>query len=248
VFSRKPVTRPLTFPEFVDGASPYLQLKERQIPVEIKRSPRASRLKLRIDRQAGVILVLPLRVSAREGVAFLKRELPWIAKKIENIPEIVPFLPGSTIPILGTPHEIVHVPERRGLVWPEDSRLFVSGREEHVPRRIKDWIKKAAKQEITPRVLDYTDKIDAHHTGVTIRDQKTRWGSCSSKGRLNFSWRLFLMPEFVLDYVVAHEVAHLRHMNHSSQFWTLVNDINTDVRAAKKWLGQNGASVHRYGP
>jgi predicted metal-dependent hydrolase len=248
VFSRGPKVELSSFPEFVDGPNPYVQLEDRRIPVEIKRSSRASRLKLRIDRQSGVILVLPLRASNREGVAFLKRELSWVAKKVKNIPETVAFSPGSTIPILGTPHEVVHVPELRGFVWPEDGRIFVTGREEHVPRRIKDWIKKAAKQEITPRVLDYTKKIDVGHVGITIRDQKTRWGSCSSGGRLNFSWRLFLMPEYVLDYVVAHEVAHLRHMNHSSQFWNLVNDINPDVKAAKKWLGQNGANVHRYGP
>lgn len=236
------------FPEYVDGPHPYLQLEQRQVPVEIKRSPRASRLKLRIDRQAGVVLILPPRASTKEGLAFLKRELPWIAKKMAKIPDRVPFLPGSKIPLLGTPHIIVHAPHEHGLVWPEDRQIFVTGQIEHVPRRVKDWLKKAAKDEITPRVFDYTRQIDVTHTGITLRDQKTRWGSCSSAGQLNFSWRLFLMPEFVLDYVVAHEVAHLRYMNHSALFWNVVNDLNSDVKAAKKWLKQHGSAVHQYGP
>lgn len=248
MFNFRGTSSSTVFPEYFDGPHPYLQLEQRQIPVEIKRSPRASRLKLRIDRQAGVVLILPLRVSTKEALAFLKRELPWIAKKIEKIPETTPFLPGSKIPLLGTPHIIIHVPQERGLVWPEDRQIFVTGKIEHVPRRIKDWIKKAAKSEIKSRVLDYTKQLDVAHTGITLRDQKTRWGSCSSTGRLNFSWRLFLMPEFVLDYVVAHEVAHLRHMDHSAQFWGVVNDLNPDVKAAKKWLRQQGSDVHRYGP
>ncbi|MEH6528141.1 MAG: SprT family zinc-dependent metalloprotease [Sneathiella sp.] len=236
------------FPEYIDGPHPYLQLEQRQVPVEIKHSPRASRLKLRIDRQAGVVLILPLRASTKEGLAFLKRELPWVAEKIEKIPETIPFLPESKLPLLGTPHIIKHVPNERGLVWSEDCQIFVTGQIEHVPRRIKDWIKKAAKREITPRVLNYTAQLGVMHTGITLRDQKTRWGSCSSTGQLNFSWRLFLMPEFVLDYVVAHEVAHLRHMNHSAQFWGVVNGLNTDVKAAKKWLTRHGPEAHRYGP
>ncbi|USG61365.1 M48 family metallopeptidase [Sneathiella marina] len=236
------------FPEYIDGPHPYLQLEQRQVPVEIKRSPRASRLKLRIDRHAGVVLILPPRASIREGLSFLKRELHWVIKKIEKVPEKIPFLPGSIIPLLGTPHTIIHAPQERGLVWPEDRKIFVTGHIEHVPRRIRDWIKKAAKSEIAPRALDYTKQLDVTHTGITLRDQKTRWGSCSSTGRLNFSWRLFLMPEFVLDYVVAHEVAHLRHMNHSAQFWGVVNDLSSDVKSAKKWLIQHGSDVHRYGP
>jgi predicted metal-dependent hydrolase len=248
VFSRRFVKSSAVFPEFVDGPKPYLLLEQRRIPVEIKRDSRASRLKLRIDRQASVVLVLPLRASTKEALSFLKRELPWIAKKIQKIPEIIPFLPGNALPLLGTSHTIIHAPEERGLVWPEDGKIFVTGQIEHVPRRIKDWAKKAARSEITPRVLKYTKQLDVVHKGITLRDQKTRWGSCSSTGQLNFSWRLFLMPEYVLDYVVAHEVAHLRHMNHSVQFWGVVNDINPQVKAAKKWLTQYGADVHRYGP
>jgi predicted metal-dependent hydrolase len=234
-------------PTLIKDPKPSIQIGSRQIPIEIRRSPRARRVKLRIERTAIVVLVLPERVSAAEGFRFLQRELTWIAGKLIGLPGPIPFRDGETVPVMGIAHQICHVPERRGVVWPEDGSLFVTGREEHIARRISDWYAKTAKQEIFPVAEDYASKLDVSFRGITVRDQKTRWGSCSSQGRLNFSWRLLMMPKSVFSYIVAHEVAHLRQMNHSAAFWQLVNRINPDVSAAKQWLKDYGGDLHRYG-
>ncbi len=193
------------------------------------------------------MLVLPTRVSEKAGLEFVKKELPWITEKLSELPGPVPFTDGQYVPIGGILHQIRHVPEQRGLVWVDGQELFVTGRSEHVPRRITDWLRKSARQEIAPRAQRYASEIGRPVKGVTVRDQKTRWGSCSTTGQLNFSWRLRLMPEYVMDYIIAHEVAHLRHMNHSQDFWNLVDRLNSDVIVAKKWLKENGSQLHRYG-
>ncbi len=231
----------------IEGNPPVIRLSGRTAPIDIKRNPRSRRIKLRIERNSTVVLVLPTRVSEKAGMAFVRRELSWIAEKLAELPGPVPFEHGQYVPIGGVLHEIRHVPEQRGLVWVEDLDLFVTGRSEHVARRVTDWLRKTARQEITPRAERYASEIGRPMKGVTVRDQKTRWGSCSATGQLNFSWRLRLMPEYVMDYIVAHEVAHLRHMNHSREFWALVDQLNSDVIAAKKWLKENGSQMHRYG-
>lgn len=231
----------------VTGASPHFVSDGRKIPIAVKRSPRAARIKLRIDPRQGVVLLLPKRASLTAGLAFLRQEIDWIASNINKIPECIPFRAGAMLPLLGRPHRITHVPEQRGFVWAEDGHIYVAGREEHLPRRVKDWTRRTAKAEISVWAAEYAEKIDVSYSGITLRDQVSRWGSCSSTGRLNFSWRLLLMPEDVMRYIIAHEVAHLRHMNHSSAFWALVDEMHPAVAAAKSWLKRNGADLHKYG-
>jgi len=231
----------------ITSSDPYIEFGDRRIPIEIQRKSRASRMKLRIERSGTVILVLPARAVLKSGLAFLKQELPWIGQKIRNIPLPVPFLDGATVPVMGVPHQICHAPERRGVVWQAKNMLYVAGKPEHLPRRIDDWLRKHAKSEIAPRAQNYADMLELDFKGITVRDQKTRWGSCSSTGRLNFSWRLIMMPETVMNYVIAHEVAHLRHMNHSAAFWSVVGELHPDVKPAKAWLKENGSEIHKYG-
>lgn len=231
----------------IEGDPPFVRFSGRTVPIEIRRNPRSSRIKLRIERNSTVVLVLPTRVSEKAGMAFVQKELSWIIEKLTELPGPVPFEDGQYVPIAGILHQICHVPEQRGLVWTEDQNLFVTGRSEHVARRITDWLRKTARQEIAPKAQRFASEIDRPMKGVTVRDQKTRWGSCSTTGQLNFSWRLRLMPEYVMDYIVAHEVAHLCHMNHSEEFWFLVDQLNSDVIVAKKWLKENGSQLHRYG-
>ena len=233
--------------ELVTGASPHLVFEGRTIPIEVKRSPRAARIKLRIDPRRGVVLQLPKRAALTAGYAFLRQEIDWVASNIKKIPETVPFRDGVMLPLLGRPHRITHVPDARGFVWAEDQHIYVAGGAEHLPRRVRDWTRKMAKSEISVWAADYAEEIDVRFSGISLRDQITRWGSCSSTGRLNFSWRLILMPEEVMRYIVAHEVAHLRHMNHSAAFWSLVGEMHSGVEAAKKWLKSNGAELHKYG-
>ena len=123
----------------------------------------------------------------------------------------------------------------------------MSGRAEHLPRRVRDYLKAEAKQELSVRSHDKAAAIGQRVTRVTLRDTKSRWGSCSHQGALSYSWRLILAPESVLDYVAAHEVAHLVHMDHSPSFWRLVADLHPDPDSARAWLKRDGSALWRYG-
>jgi hypothetical protein len=145
------------------------------------------------------------------------------------------------------PHEIRHIPARRGTVTadPLAQLIHVPGGLPHLARRLTDWLKLAARQELTAASQRYAAAMGVDFRRITIRDQKSRWGSCSAAGELSFSWRLILTPSHVLDYVAAHEVAHLKHMDHGPQFWRLVLKHCPDASPAKKWLKAHGQDVHR---
>ena len=125
--------------------------------------------------------------------------------------------------------------------------LCVSGMSEHIPRRIKDWLKKRAWEEARSRSQRYAKILDRNINRITVKDTKSRWGSCSSNGNLSFSWRLIFAPDHVLNYVCAHEVAHLVEMNHSPKFWTNVDLLISDWKKSRTWLKQNGNILHSYG-
>ncbi|MEX1036480.1 MAG: SprT family zinc-dependent metalloprotease [Sneathiella sp.] len=234
-------------PRLVTGPPPYLAYGGRKIPIDISRPARAARIKVRIDPRRGIVLLLPKRASLKAGLDFLHQEIDWITRNIKKLPAAVPFRDGAMLPLLGVPHRITHAPERRGLVWAEAGNIYVTGRPEHLPRRLNDWVRRSAKSEIADRAEGYARQVGKRYSGIVLRDQISRWGSCSSTGRLNFSWRLLLMPENVMSYIVAHEVAHLRHMNHSSAFWGLVDELHPGVAPAKNWLKTHGADLHKYG-
>jgi predicted metal-dependent hydrolase len=139
--------------------------------------------------------------------------------------------------------------------WPEGARvaikrlprLYVAGEDEHAPRRLLDWLKRQAHLDLNARVALHAKRLDLTPKRLFVRDQTTRWGSCSTSGALSFSWRLVLAPPFVLDYLAAHEVAHLGHMNHGPRFWGLVERTMPRYDEARTWLRKHGASLHRYG-
>lgn len=225
-----------------------LRFDDRQIPLEIRRHARARRITLRISADGtGVKLVLPERVSLSEGLAFAERNRGWILKRLSNQPARVIFCDGAEIPLLGETRTIRHAPAARRGVWREEDTIWVSGFTEHLPRRVTDFLKAEARREITTRARTKAQSQGLRFARISLRDTKSRWGSCSSSGNLNFSWRLIFAPEAVLDYVVAHEVAHLREMNHGPAFWNLTRQMTEDVGWAKAWLSRNGNSLLRYG-
>ncbi len=126
-------------------------------------------------------------------------------------------------------------------------RLCVSGSPSHASRRFTDWLKGEARKDLAARVRVHAQTLNCAPKRISIRDQSTRWGSCSTTGTLSFSWRLIFAPPFVLDYVAAHEVAHLREMNHGPRFWRLVRDAIPDMQRARSWLKMHGAELHRFG-
>jgi len=230
------------------GDPRILRLADREIPLVVSRHPRARHMTLRLDGATGdVQLVLPNRTALAEGLDFAEERAEWLIDQIDALPDRVPFTDGAVIPLLGRDHVITHRPQARRGVWQADGRLWVSGQAEHVGRRVNDYLRGLAKREIATRACAKAERIGRRVRRITLRDMKSRWGSCSSDGRLCFSWRLVLAPEFVLDYVVAHEVAHLREMNHGRRFWRLAAELTPEIDDARAWLGDKGDGLLRFG-
>ncbi|NNG02718.1 MAG: M48 family metallopeptidase [Inquilinus sp.] len=217
-------------------------------PLALTVSPRARRLSLRLDAGSGEVrVVVPRAVPEAEVTRFVARHAEWLRRRLAALPPARPFHDGAVLPYLGEDHRIRHDPAHRRPVERRDGVFLVGGQPAHLPRRLTDFLRREARRELTGRAHRLAAAIDRRVAGITVRDTRSRWGSCSAAGRLNFSWRLLLAPEPVLDYVVAHEVAHLAEMNHGARFWALVNRLHTDVPAARAWLKVHGAGLHRHG-
>lgn len=225
-----------------------LRVAGRTLPLAVSRNSRARRITVSLDGvSGGVRLVLPQRAALSEGLNFAETKADWLLDQIDALPARVAFEPGAVIPVLGQDHIIRHLEEARRGVWRADGEIWVSGFAEHLPRRVMDFLKSEARQTIAPRAQDQALKIDVPIQRISLRDMSSRWGSCSSDGNLSFCWRLILAPEPVLDYVVAHEVAHLRHMNHGPRFWKLVSRLTNNEKEARRWLKKHGDSLLSYG-
>jgi predicted metal-dependent hydrolase len=227
---------------------------ERQIYlVRVRRHRQARRYTLRIHSVTReVVLTMPPRGSLKQAREFAEKHGGWIAARLGRLPEPAPFASGAVIPLRGVDHRIVHRRGQRGTVWIETSDasehlLCVAGAEPHVARRISDFLKREVKSDLEAASRRAADALGVAIKRVSIRDPSSRWGSCSTTGVLSYSWRLIFAPPFVLDYLAAHEVAHLVQMNHSKAFWRVVERICPNVARAKSWLDAHGADLHRYG-
>lgn len=218
------------------------------VALTVRRSRRAHNIALRIDpARMAPELVLPLGVPESEGLAFVRSRADWLRERLDALPPQVPLRAGENLPLRGTPHEIVHAPDGKRGVWLADGRILVSGRAEHLAQRLQDWLKREARDAIAPVVRDKAAALGRPAGAVTVRSQRTRWGSCSSNGNLSFNWRLILAPDWVCDYVVAHEVAHLAVPNHSAAFWRTADRLTPHTAASRAWLKDNGDRLFRYG-
>ena len=216
--------------------------------VAIRRSPRARRIQIRVAPVGGAVeLVLPPGATRADGLAFLKAKEGWIAERTANALSRVPFADGTVLPFLGGALTIRRAGRARAGARRDGDTLRVSGRPEDVPPAVEAWLRRAARAEIEPRVAEKAARLGKPHGRITLRDTTSRWGSCSAGGNLGFSWRLVLAPPQILDYVVAHEVAHLAEHNHGKRFWAHVARLCDDPEGARKWLRRNGAALHRYG-
>ena len=218
------------------------------IGVVFRRHAQARRMVLRLNPEGTAVMVtVPGYASRSQALDFTERSRDWIIEKLGGRGESVSLKPGNRVPLRGVEHDIRHLASRRGTVTvdPLAPVIQVPGGLPHVPRRLLDWFKAAARADLTVASRKYAAAMGVRFKRVTIRDQRSRWGSCSSAGELSYSWRLILAPSEVLDYVAAHEVAHLKHMNHGPRFWRLVLSHCPHAARAKKWLKANGQSVHR---
>ncbi len=221
--------------------------------VRLRRHRQARRYTLRIDAASrAVVLTMPPRGSLKEAKEFAQKHGAWIAARLKRLPEAAPFAHGVEVPLRGIAHRIAHRRGVRGTVWTEEDvggnkLICVAGDEPHVDRRVGDFLKREALRDLDAASRRYAGMLGVSVKRVSVRDQSSRWGSCSNTGTLSFSWRLVLAPSYVLDYLAAHEVAHLVELNHSARFWRLVERIHPEVERAKVWLDVHGADLHRYG-
>jgi predicted metal-dependent hydrolase len=222
-------------------------------PVRLRRHRQARRYTLRIHTASReVVLTMPPRGSLKEARAFAEKHGGWIAARLGRLPEPAPFAPGTVLPLRGVDHRIEHRRGKRGTVWIATGEggerlLCVAGEAPHLARRIADYLKREAKSDLEAASRLAAEKLGVTMRRVSVRDQSSRWGSCSTTGVLSYSWRLIFAPPFVLDYLAAHEIAHLVEMNHSRRFWRLVERIYPDIERAKSWLDAHGSELHRYG-
>jgi predicted metal-dependent hydrolase len=230
------------------------ELEDIGAQVQVRRHSGARRLTLRVSRTSrAVIVTIPVQCDIGEAGTFLSRHIDWVRERLDSLPDPVPFRDGVAMPLRGEPHKVI-------FTGTENSRIVtvaavpghrpeirVPGTMEGAPRRLRDWLFEEARRDLEKRVAHHTNFLGLKARKIAVRDQTSRWGSCSTTRVLSFSWRLILAPPHILDYVAAHEVAHLAEMNHGPQFWALVKRATPDFEAAKKWLLIYGLDLHRYG-
>ncbi len=225
-----------------------LEVAGRTLPLRIVESERARRLILRIDPGGQALRVtVPPGVPAREVDRFVERHHGWLETRLAKVPARPTVRPGIKVPVRGVAHLIVHEPGRRGSVSVGEVEgapaLLVHGERSHLPRRVADFLKREAKADIERLVAKHTATVGRKAKAVRFRDTSSRWGSCTSDGNLSFSWRIMMAPPLIIDYLVAHEVAHLREMNHGPRFWKLCAQLCPRTDEAKAWLKRNGSAL-----
>jgi predicted metal-dependent hydrolase len=215
------------------------------IDMVFRRSAQARRITLRISQLDGrVTLTAPRQVTQRDALAFARTKEEWIRARLSSYepPRALSF--GDRIPVLGEMRPIL--PGLKRGVSLSDAGVHVSADPEQVGRKLQAWLKQLARSELVYASDRYASAAGCSYSKITLRDTRSRWGSCSSHGALMYSWRLIMAPPEVLSYVAAHEVAHLKELNHSPAFWHVVKQIYGDYHAQTAWLRKNGASLHKY--
>ena len=226
-----------------------LDLAGRLMPLTIRKHERATRITLRIEPGGRALkMTVPHGVPVREINAFLDRHQGWLITKLSKFEPDAKLRDGGEILIRGVPHQIEHSGSLRGITevlhLDGEHILRVSGMPEHAGRRIAAFLKKEARADLERLVKLHASTIRADVASITMKDTRSRWGSCSSRGNLSFSWRILMAPPEVIDYLAAHEVAHLKEMNHGPRFWALCKKLCPHTEEAKAWLKRHGTHLH----
>jgi predicted metal-dependent hydrolase len=238
---------PLTNSSLAGSLFP-LDLGSRTTLLQVCRHPQARRISLRIAADGdGVVVVVPAGIRPEAGIDHARRNIPWIRARLATLPPRVAFADGAVLPVLGCDLLVRHRTDQRAGVRQEGSILAVGGGAQDLPRRLTAWLRAAARAALTASASGKAAVLGRSPAAIAVRDTRSRWGSCSSKGALSFSWRLIFAPPTVLDYVVAHEMAHLRVRGHGPDFWRTVALLGGDVEDARGWLRQHGRDLFRYG-
>jgi len=225
--------------------SDTLSIGDPPITVHLRKNARAKRYSLRISNKDGKIsLTLPRWSNLNEAMAFAREQEGWMRKHLSKQLQPVEVVHGTRILLDGRKVLIDHGTGRSVRV--EDGVMYVPGKDTQVVPKVRAYLKTLARERLVGASIRYADMLGRVVGPVTLRDTRSRWGSCTSDGRLMYSWRLVMAPPAVLDYVAAHECCHLIEMNHSDAFWSLVEQISPNYKEDRKWLKVNGALLHQY--
>lgn len=236
-------------PEALRSTEQTVLVGDRTLPITIRENSRATRITLRIEPGGRALkLTVPAGLKRSEVDDFLDRHQGWLFTKLAKFPVSGDLRSGGMISLRGIPHRIVHTGTLRGVTEATEVNgepiLRVGGLEGHVGRRIAAFLKKEARRDLEPLVARHAALIGKPVRSITMKDTRSRWGSCSWEGNLSFSWRIVMAPPSVIDYLAAHEVAHLKEMNHGPKFWALCRKLCPGTEAAQKWLKQHGSQLH----
>lgn len=225
-----------------------LRLAGEDVPLVWSRHHNARRMTLRYDAQRRQVkLTIPPRAPLRIALSFLEEKHRWLEAQVHSHPAAVPFADGAVLPVLGEALTIRHIEAVRGRVERKGNVLEVTCPAASLPKRVEDWLRTQLREEILRQATDMAAQAELSFKRVSVRDTSSRWGSCSHEGNLSFCWRLVFAPPAILSYLIAHEVAHLREMNHSPAFWREVAKLHPTYKASRKWLTDNASELHRYG-
>jgi predicted metal-dependent hydrolase len=218
-----------------------------RVKVRLEVNAKARRLILRLDeRRREAVAVAPSRRQIRAAEAFARDRVDWITARLQHLPEAIVFEEGAEFPYRGEPTRITRKGSGRlaKLIAGDPQVLSVPGDEENLAGRVTRYLKKQARADFTKAVERHCATLGVEYTSISIKDTRSRWGSCTADGSLSFSWRLVMAPAEVLDYVAAHECAHLIEMNHSPRFWSLVSKCCPDWKRQRAWLRNQGGGLH----
>ena len=223
------------------------------VRVRFEVNAKARRLILRLDeRRREAVAVAPSRRQIKDAAAFAAERADWISMRLQHLPEPVRFEEGAMIQYRGAPLQLTSEGEGRiAKIWPEDENsprlLSVPGDPETMELRVMRFLKKQARADLTRAVKRHCATLGVTHKSLSVKDTRSRWGSCTHDAQLSFSWRLIMAPPEVLDYVAAHECAHILEMNHSPKFWAQVSKCCPDWKHHRSWLRTHGAGLQAAG-
>lgn len=235
---------------------PEIILGEKLIPYTFKRSSKSKYIRINVY-PGEVVVTSPVKVPESEAERFLKSREQWVIKKlgefeISGIKQYgsYGFNGGEELPFLGRVMSLLVVESdcRRTDVTVSDDRIIVyvnnslerEARNKEIRSALEKWYIEKARKIILDRLKFFQKKLGVEYNSIRIKNQKTRWGSCSRKKNLNFNWKLLLAPAEIIDYVIVHELCHLRYMNHSDKFWAAVEQVFPSYKEHRKWLRENG--------
>jgi hypothetical protein len=225
-----------------------IDLGDRTAPLTARVDRRARRLIVKVDPVKGrVIVTAPSKRTLPDAIDFARTRAPWITRELDACAVARPFAPGEIFPYRGALIEIEARGRLRDGVFLDAGKLVAGGDPRHLNRRVTEWLKKEARAALTERVDHYVRQLAQRRGPITIRDTRSRWGSCARDGAMSFSWRLIMAPPEILDYVAAHECAHLVHLNHSPAYWRTLHSLGVDARAARDWFSAHGQALYTYG-